>query len=192
MNDIIEIESFLDPADVEEINNFLTSSNFAWYYNPGISGLINNEEDFKNDPNIKDVDGFVHQFVHSSKVESPHAQIVNIILRALETKGIIKVTDVLRARAVLVYKDPSFGDYYQLPHVDWTEQHYTVLYYVNDTDGDTIFFEEMYKEDDHSKKTIEKRIAPKKGKCVIFNGLKYHTGSVPSNNNRIAISINYI
>ena len=191
MNDIIEIESFLDPADVEEINNFLTSSNFAWYYNPGISGLVN-DKDLKNDSNIKDVDGFVHQFVHSSKIESPHAQIVNIILQALEEKGIITVSDVIRARAILVYKDSTFGDYYQKPHVDWNSQHYTVLYYVNDTDGDTIFFEEMYKEDDHSKKTIQKRIAPKKGKCVIFNGLKYHTGSVPSNNNRIAISINYI
>ena len=71
-------------------------------------------------------------------------------------------------------------------HIDQQYPHIVALYYINETDGDTIFCDEH----DHSK--IIHRETPKKGKCVIFEGLHaYHASSSPSNNIRMTLNINY-
>ena len=89
-------------------------------------------------------------------------------------------------------KDSSFGDFYNIPHVDLATPHKTLIYYVNDSDGDTLIFKERYYgKADYSAKTIEKTITPKANRAVIFDGLKYHTGSVPTKNNRIIINMNF-
>ena len=68
-----------------------------------------------------------------------------------------------------------------------------MIYYVNDSDGDTIFFNEKHTGTiDNSKKTISQRITPKKNKCIIFDGLQYHAGSTPKNSHRMFININFI
>ena len=71
-------------------------------------------------------------------------------------------------------------------HIDQQFPHIVALYYINDADGDTIFCDEH----DHSK--IIHRETPKKGKCVIFEGLHtYHASSSPTKNIRMTLNINY-
>jgi len=66
---------------------------------------------------------------------------------------------------------------HQLIHKDWDEDdRYSMLYYVNDSDGDTLFF-------DNKKKKIIKRVAPKMGRLVIFDAMIPHAGCNPINNN---------
>lgn len=48
---------------------------------------------------------------------------------------------------------------------------YSVIYYVNDSSGDTHFFDEDLK--------LKKRITPKKGNGVIFNSSILHAGQYP-------------
>jgi hypothetical protein len=188
---MIEIEDFLTPEEVDSIENLFTSVIPPWYYLEKISGPydpINNI----NDPNIKDAVGFVHSVIYKSEIESDHAKAVALIVDALEKKINLKINKIIRARVIMTPKDPSFGpDNYHLPHVDHFFPHQTILYYINDSTGDTFFFEEMYKEINQDKKTLVKRIAPKRGKCIIFDGLQYHTGSAPTDNNRLTISINF-
>lgn len=88
-------------------------------------------------------------------------------------------------------------------HVDFYEPHYTMLYYVNDTDGDTVFstvhqssLTEMENEcvkfnyvNENSK--ICKTVSPKKGRCVIFDGLIYHASSTPTQDERFVINYNF-
>jgi len=69
----------------------------------------------------------------------------------------------------------SHKDVHNTPHVDNNINHYAMLYYVNDSDGDTFFF------DTHSREII-KRVSPKKGRVVIFDGTHLHTGNHPINN----------
>ena len=59
----------------------------------------------------------------------------------------------------------------------------TFLYYVNDSDGDTIFFNK-------NKKEI-KRVKPKKGTGVLFKSNTLHAGSNPINSDKRMV-INYI
>ena len=70
------------------------------------------------------------------------------------------------------------------PHIDFPEPHWVCLYYVNDSDGDTIFYGE-------DQKTEIKRVSPKKGRIAFFEGSIYHSASVPTKNHRIIVNINF-
>ena len=71
-------------------------------------------------------------------------------------------------------------DTVQEPHIDMPIPHLVCLYYVNDSDGDTFFFNETFNEEREPEQfTIMERVAPKKGRAVIFDGLRYHGSNCP-------------
>jgi hypothetical protein len=94
-------------------------------------------------------------------------------------------------------------------HVDTNKKCYTVVYYVNDSDGDTIFLNKTTKEfsfENYEKMRFDedwyekqKEIftdvsfteTPKKGTAVIFDGSIYHASSYPTKNKRCVINFNY-
>jgi len=103
-------------------------------------------------------------------------------------------------------------------HVDTIEPHMVCLYYVNDSDGDTVLFDRTLDEflqdpviaeavnnidyskphggpleviDTHIDRTLFKewkRITPKKGRMVFFNGYRYHSSQRSTQNYRIVIN----
>jgi hypothetical protein len=71
---------------------------------------------------------------------------------------------------------------FNIPHKDLDTEHYVFLYYVNDSDGDTIIF-------DDNNKIIDK-IKPKKGRILLFDGNLLHSSSHPIlSKKRIVINI---
>ncbi len=67
------------------------------------------------------------------------------------------------------------GSEYDAHHVDLLEEHFALLYYVCDADGDTVIFENMYSKNDpkppEAHELKEKmRVTPKQGRVVIFDG----------------------
>jgi hypothetical protein len=65
------------------------------------------------------------------------------------------------------------------PHTDLPFDHYVVLYYVNDSDGDTVFF--------HNGEIV-KRVSPKRGRLIIFDGRIEHGGGIPTIGPRCAVN----
>ena len=63
------------------------------------------------------------------------------------------------------------------------------LYYVIDSDGDTIIYNERVK-DPEGKYTIKSSVTPKQGRMVIFDGKLYHAARQPINSNTRCI-VNY-
>ena len=88
------------------------------------------------------------------------------------------------------------------PHVDFYQPHQTALYYVNDSDGDTVIFNETFddltveqaaKYADENKFTIKQRISPKKGKMALIDGKYYHASMHPIRaSSRIVITFNFV
>tara|TARA_B100000427_G_scaffold173186_1_gene143947 strand:+ start:145 stop:705 length:561 start_codon:yes stop_codon:yes gene_type:complete len=76
----------------------------------------------------------------------------------------------------------KFGKHHNM-HVDNDKPHDVVLYYINDADGDTFFFDD--------KGNVIHRETPERGKMVIFDGSKFHSSSPPSKNIRMTLNINY-
>ena len=194
MNEILEIENLIPASYSNEIESQLTSWEFPWGYNRTVS--YGDERDNKfiaNDNKIKDTDGFIHPMFYNGKKISNYVDLVRPLIWFMEEKTNIVAKEILRIRAVFVNKNQTFGDYYNVPHVDDEQPHKTMIYYVNDADGDTVIFKERFSGIlNYSKKTIEKSVSPKKGKAVIFDGLRYHTGSVPTQGHRILININFV
>lgn len=66
-------------------------------------------------------------------------------------------------------------------HIDFYKPHQVVLYYVNNSDGDTILYDKVLGEDPETLKEIE-RFHPNQGDFVVFDGLRYHSSSSPIEN----------
>lgn len=65
-------------------------------------------------------------------------------------------------------------------HVDNFEEHKTLIYYLNDSDGDTFLFDKIWNPNEkHYKVNIEQRVTPKQGRIVCFNGRRFHAPSNP-------------
>ena len=93
----------------------------------------------------------------------------------------------IRARFDMTLKAPenSIHD----PHVDFNDPHYACILYINDSDGDTVIYNQRNLKD---KFTIKKTITPKKNRLLFFNGAYCHTGHSPSKHqNRILLNSNY-
>ena len=101
----------------------------------------------------------------------------------------IKYEDILRTQINLQIPTPSNpgNNTHNTPHVDFpsiSKPTFTLIYYVNDCDGDTIFFD--------SDLNIRQKVTPKKGKIALFNGNLPHTSTHPLLNNRYIISYSFI
>ena len=115
------------------------------------------------------------------------------------TEGMLKCKINIQTRA----PEKSRGKY-NFPHTDYfgnKSDSITALYYVNDSDGDTYFFNKFqYNEDDdkidisqYKNLKIVKQISPKKGRMVLFNTSQLHSGSHPiDHDKRIVINYNCI
>jgi hypothetical protein len=110
----------------------------------------------------------------------------------------IKINHIIRIRAGMILK--TCDDIIHTPHVDYPYPHSTMLFYLNDSDGDTLFYNEMHSGEqsqiaalEKSKVTISERIEPKANRYSIFNGLQFHSSTAPKKSEfRIVINYNFV
>jgi hypothetical protein len=77
-------------------------------------------------------------------------------------------------------------------HTDYTNPHLTLLFYVNTADGNTMFYNKLYKPDGSAVYEKFAEVETLENRAVLFNGLIPHAASHPVNNNRrIAVNINF-
>ena len=90
-------------------------------------------------------------------------------------------------------------------HTDKEQNHYVIIFYPHNIDGDTILYNQTTLDLSYSKFnkmnveekkeatknfTILKKITPKENQVVVFNGNRYHASSSPSKGPRCIININ--
>jgi hypothetical protein len=89
-----------------------------------------------------------------------------------------------------------------LMHIDMKMNHMAIVYYINDSDGDTVIFNN--KEGNNMSTMLKhingvqvndftqlKTISPQKGRLVVFDGNLYHYGDYPKSNERYVINIDF-
>ena len=121
---------------------------------------------------------------------------IDLVLKNTIKKLKLKNPTLLEARTFLQLPlDKKYiGEGVDTPHLDRTTPHWSFIYYVEDSDGDTIIY-------DYKSKNIDdipyfenikelKRIKPKQGRVVVFDGMYWHTAVQPSKNVRCIININ--
>jgi len=163
-----------DKKWVDIVYEQLSSSDFPWYFNKNTvdaNALTNN---LTND-SIQ----FTHTFYRNRNKNSEFCEIIkNLLDSKIKYKWIHRVKANLTTQVTNNHKD------FRRPmHKDISELGYkTLLYYVNDSDGDTIFFDE-------EKET--ERYTPKKGTGLFFPSNILHSGCNPIRS-KYRIVINYV
>jgi hypothetical protein len=169
------IDNFLPEQYQNSIEKLLLEANFPWYLNKNTVsedyvapyGVINTTEGMQ----------FTHTFFREGHIYSEHYGQISLLNYHLMLKENIDTTNVLRVKANLNVAFADYPDEHHYPiHIDFPKDflNTTCIYYVNDSDGDTIFFKE-------DGVTEIKRVTPKKGRLVYFDSNTPHAGCPPKN-----------
>jgi hypothetical protein len=119
--------------------------------------------------------------------------ILNILSKFLD-KHKIECTKILRIVLNVIPRDiANYTGQHHPPHVDTNVPHKAFLYYVNDSDGDTYFFNELWSGSEVTEFTKSRSISPKKGQALVFDGFQYHASSSPIDSAyRCVINIDFV
>ena len=102
----------------------------------------------------------------------------------------IDYNKVLRARADMVTWTQN--NFLHEAHQDFAFPHKACVFYINQSDGDTVFYN-VTKNDYNDKCKIQESVSPKPNRLVIFDGDLMHSGHSPSQHKRrIIINSNFI
>jgi len=175
----VVIDDFIDESYQNHIEMFLLYPELQWYFYPATS---ENTSDVKLD-NHYEAPQFVHTFYdYFLKENSPHLNTILNILKGLYNNTNIGEIKLLRVKSNLqMMRSNNTEKNFTKPHRDMDEEHFVLLYYVNDNDGKTFLFN-----DDLS---IKDAIMPKKGRALIFDGKLLHASSHPIKyENRLVIN----
>ena len=152
---------------------------FPWYYIDDVTA----SGDYENQKR----GAFVHDYVnYEYGIESDFHYLFLDLIKKSCSKLKIKEVDVLQGRSFFQLPTNIKREDVDSPHTDMQFKHFVMLYYVCDSDGDTI----IYNEKTISEKgfTVKKKITPKKGRVVLFDGSLYHTAQQPNHNLRCVVN----
>lgn len=193
--DVTVIEGAIPKEAQDRIESLLLGRQFPWYFQ--------DEANYSNGPikdkmlqesGAKDTFQLAHMFAENGIAMSPLFENLLPVVKAIPVPG-----KLLKVKANLTTYSPDIPeDGYCLPHVDQMfENGMTAVYYVNDSTGDTVIFNEEWTVPDEvpsfKNLTVKQRITPKKGTLVVFKNILLHSGNCPRTNDpRVVLNINFL
>jgi hypothetical protein len=186
------IDNFLENYYIDYLLELIDNPFWMWRYHKNISYKgLDVEDSWKH--------GFEHLLFSKYddiSFDMSNSQVWIPLFLKIEEYFNLPVGSLFRARLDMTLRSPE--NTIHTPHVDHKFFHYASILYLNDSDGDTIFFNEKIDADnsdcfpDCSDLTVKKIVSPKKNRLIFFDGSYFHTGHSPSNNNRrILLNANY-
>jgi hypothetical protein len=190
------IDDIIPISKQNEIEKVFTQSRLPWIFNKDISISQTEIQKF-------DIQKFTPGIGSPIKSDDPkyiNYALLNIIKIIPETAcgKIGKVCkEIYQARSFIHFPlNQKLRKEFDNIHIDLAFEHLVVLYYVNDTDGDTFIFDKKtdYKNIkwasviNENELNIVERISPKKGRVLIFDGNRYHSSSGPTKDIRCIIN----
>ncbi len=189
------IDDFLSELQFKELNDSVMSHRFPWFYIESVS-LPPEDRHFITDQQAMETDGFSHiLFDRETDTTSFANTLFESFYNQIQKDLGYNKDHIIRSRLSL--KLPKIGftkENYNLPHVDYYYPHDTMIYYLNDSDGDTRMFNEIYTEgsEEYNSFTVDQLVTPKANRLVLFDGLKYHTASNPFlASRRVVLNLNF-
>lgn len=170
------IDDFLPRPYFEEIKNLLESHNFPWWYKKNIIYPSYKDECLSNF-------GFDNFAINDGEQNHKDFALMlsGFLGQLLQVTGSSKVS---KCRADMTLYSPE--KYQHSPHVDMWEDHIACVFYVTDSDAETVLFEEkcysyeQYISMDLSNLTVKTQVTPKENRLLFFDGHLLHTGHSPS------------
>jgi hypothetical protein len=137
---------------------------------------------------VVDSFGLVHLVCFRDQANSPHFDMFRSVLYLLEKQEGFEIDSILRVRIRRTVKTEGSDDStYNTPHVDMLHEKpfLTFVYYIEESDGDTLFFDRCFEKGSNDAEKAEpkilQRVKYKKGNGVLFDGHRFHAGNSPTN-----------
>jgi hypothetical protein len=174
------IDEFLPIKEFKELQSIF-DDRFPWMISDNITtskGIYTNNRSY----------GFFHTVVDDYNIEVGLPKLRPII-RYLVNKvfAVTNTNKLLRARLDMVTYTGK-NEYIHNPHTDFKGElikNKSIVYYINETDGDTILYKEKIDKNfsiyDKIPKSLNEniRVSPKPNRILIFDGDIIHTGCSP-------------
>ena len=187
-SEIIVIDNVIDSDYQEQIRSILLGEvnygdyEFPWYYTKDIT---------KSDlPNSQKRPAFSHLYVKSygqvvSEFHDIFLDLITVCCHRLEMTEV----NVIQGNSFLQLPLTTKRGKVDTPHIDTNEKNFVMLYYVCDSDGDTIIYNEKVESE---KYTVKESVTPKQGRDVLFDGGLFHTAEQPVCNTRCIVNYNLV
>ena len=190
--EVLVIDNFIDEDYQERIKGHLMGDDtindygFPWYYIDDVTAAF--EDGNQGRPGLSHV--YVEHFDDGSGhiISDFHDLFVPMLNQACRVLE-VPTAKIVQGRSFLQFPlnlDSTDDD---TPHIDLKEgaRHIVVLYYVCSSDGDTVIYNEGTESDVY---TVKKRVTPKQGRAVIFDGGLYHTAQQALKKIRCVVNYN--
>ena len=178
LGDVIfdRIEGHVSKKSQNKVEDCLLKlNNFPWYFTQNT--VYNKPKELSD---FEDISILVHMMINDGNLLSEY---FHPLSEAINLPKLIKKynlsSEIIRSQANLFLKRDR--EINPCPHIDFQKvRHLVVLYYVNDCDGDTVFYN-LSDQDDHRLEEMKewRRESPKKGDFMIFDGRIFHSPSCP-------------
>lgn len=192
MDKVIIVDDFIPLTYQREIESLLLGSHFPWYYTNDVTYT-------KDRLKTKGSPALSHLLKEKGSTTSQYFSFFLPMAFLGCEKVKMQYHDVLRCRTF--FQLPLNTDFVDSEvdslHIDDPIRHLVLLYYVVDSDGDTIIVDKEFsnKEENnlkYSDYSIIERVTPKQGRAVLFDGKYYHTAEQPKSSVRCVINFNIV
>ena len=187
-------DDIISELDQNKLEEYVKLSNLKWNYQHNITGQYGGTDSLKLPANVlKSID----------ITDTPILNIINSIKLNLLSKLNLEFKKDYRYKINWTTPISENYDFKNLIHVDMNVAHIAIVYYINNTDGNTIFLNNKRGNSAESHQNnfkginlddfeIVNRVPPQKGRAVIFDGNIYHYGEYPTITDRFIINFDLV
>jgi hypothetical protein len=187
------IDNITTPANAAHLKHLLLGE--PWYY---LKSTAYNDDDSTG--GIPFESSWILMIYDNKEIMSPLMHLAHsILVKALHQQN-LTMSELIRIRAGFTTRTPE--PFTHAPHVDWDVEHMSGLYYLNDSDGDTIFYndkqdpgleESSFDFSQNREFTVDQTVTPKADRFVLFDGDTFHSSTSPTKNDyRLVLNYNWL
>jgi hypothetical protein len=180
------IDNVISKIYQDRLEETFFSKSISWILNQNLTEAISGNGEV----------GFTHPLINPEYRSEYFNYTLPLIYEISEKSG-VNVSQILLARSFLQL--PSLSAYKNdLFHVDLKQKHIVFLYYINDSDGDTLITNQKFFQNKKQffprdyEMQIQEKITPKKGRAVIFDGMLFHAAGIPKINTRCVLNFDIV
>ena len=163
---IMVIDNALADPLYKSIKDIVDDENFPWY----LGNDIDDTNKFYIGTQTKQLVHLLYNYKEIN-IASVHTDFIHKLITPIFKKNKI-YGDIVKSKFNLLFPHHIVKNKleHNIAHIDDEEPHYSITYYLNNSDGDTVFFKDDY--------TELQRVEPKENRMVISDGI-YHASTNP-------------
>jgi hypothetical protein len=185
------IDGLLENNLADHLEGFFLGDSVNWNYNPFTTrvGRLYGNLDY---PNIIETHQFTHSLVKDDQNVSANPEITGLtksIITAFQNQTDFQFQSIHRLKANMLMQGDYNIEQHHPPHYDTVSpNHWSMIYYVNRSDGPTRLFDKSTEKDFESaedtndfyfKMECIEKIEPRKNRAVIFPSNLLHASACP-------------